>query len=479
MSLSDKIRNRRTDGSRSGGLAGAVYASLLLVSPLQLGAQPVNPLSGHKISFTNEVAPILVQKCIGCHNPDKAKGGLQLHAFDRLRQGGESKRPAIVPREPGKSELYRRITTTDADDRMPQKDDPLPAAEIATIERWIAEGARFDGPDPKAALMTLVPEEDNPSPPRFYPRPVPIQAAAFSADGNELATSGYHEVLVWNPTDARLICRIPGLPQRIQNLSYSPDGAWLALGGGAPGRSGEVVLVDARQHTVSRHLGRTSDTVLAVCFSPDGRRLATGGADNSIRIYAVPGGQELLVIQQHADWVMALAFNPTGALLASASRDRTARIYDAKTGELEATYTEHLAPVSAVAFCEDGKLVYSAGRDKRIHVWSPADGKKSAEIGGFDGEVDRLIAQGGRVFSCSDTDGVREYQSSDRKLLRSLTDGRELVYALAYHAPTKRLAAGTDDGRVSVWNAENGELLAAFKAFPAAPTTENQNARIK
>src|SRR6185369_12714804 len=187
------------------------------------------------VSFTHQIAPILARKCLTCHGPEKSKGGFRLDTFELLLKPGESKSASLVSGNPQQSELFRRITIKDEDDRMPQKADPLPDAEIVLIERWIKEGARFDGADSKAPLVSLVPRMPHPDPPANYARPVPVMALAFGRDGQELAIGGYHEITIWNPGDGKLLRRITNVAQRTQSLAYSPAGV-LAAAGGSPGQ---------------------------------------------------------------------------------------------------------------------------------------------------------------------------------------------------------------------------------------------------
>src|SRR5262245_49242712 len=77
------------------------------------------------VSFSRDIAPIFLKKCVTCHGPEKAKGKFQLHTFDLLTKGGESKEPTVVSGKPEQSKLFQLITAKDEDDRMPQKDDPL------------------------------------------------------------------------------------------------------------------------------------------------------------------------------------------------------------------------------------------------------------------------------------------------------------------------------------------------------------------
>ncbi|MBM3831611.1 MAG: hypothetical protein FJ406_13900 [Verrucomicrobia bacterium] len=438
-------------------------AGLLLASGLGVGGSTAAPTD---VSFTRDIAPILTKKCVTCHRPEKAKGNYQLHNFESLMKPGASQQASVKPGQPAMSELFRLLVAADADDRMPQKDDPLPKEQIALIESWIQQGAKFDGPNATAHLTSLIPREPHPNPPTSYARPVPVAALAFSPDGAQLAASGYHEVTLWDASNGKLLRRVKNLPQRIQALAWHPAGQWLAVGGGTPGQSGEITLVDATKGEVGKVLGRTIDTVMTLAFDAQGERLAAGGADNAIRVFSMPDGKELRLIQQHADWVLGLAFSPDGQHLASASRDRSARVFGLATGELEASYMGHEAPVSGVTFSPDGKSVYSCGRDKEVHFWAAKDGKKSGEIGGAEGELFRVLLADGQVFSCGADAQVRQHKLDDRSLVRALAGHGDRVYALAAHAPGKRLASGAHNGEVRVWNWEDGKPVAHFIAAP-------------
>jgi WD40 repeat protein len=419
-----------------------------------------------EVSFTRDIAPILARKCVACHGPEKAKGNYQLHHFETMLKPGASQLAAVTPGQPAKSELFRLLVTSDAEDRMPQKDDPLPKAQIALVEKWISQGAKFDGPDPRAHVASLSPRAPHPAPPASYPHPVPIAALAFSPDGAQLAASGYHEITLWDAATGQLLRRVKNLPQRLQALAWHPAGQWLAVGGGTPGQSGEIALVDMAKGEVAKVLATTIDTVMALAFDPSGERLAAGGADNVIRIFSLPDGKELRLIQQHADWVLGLAFSPDGQQLASASRDRSARVFHLGTGELQASYMGHEAPVSGVAFTPDGKSVYSCGRDKELHFWAAKDGKRGGKLPGAEGELLRVLEADGQLFSSSADAQVRHYQIDGRTLVRTFTGHGDRVLALAAHAPGKRLATGAHNGEVRVWNWATGAKVASFLALP-------------
>ncbi|QDT37638.1 PSD1 and planctomycete cytochrome C domain-containing protein [Stratiformator vulcanicus] len=96
------------------------------------------------VSFTSDVKPILARRCFACHGPDDAESGLALHERDSAFGEADSGLAAIVPGKPGESELIRRITSEDEFEKMPPEGDPVPAEEIATLRKWIAEGAKWE-----------------------------------------------------------------------------------------------------------------------------------------------------------------------------------------------------------------------------------------------------------------------------------------------------------------------------------------------
>jgi len=429
-----------------------------------MGLSIVAP-SRSETSFKNAVAPIFLEKCVACHGAEKSKGGFRLDSFAALMKGGESKKASVAPGSPESSRVFQLVTTTDADDRMPQKSDPLSEKEIATIRSWILEGAKFDGAAPDQSLAALVPYSPGAAAPIHYPFPQPVFALAWTEDGKQLASSGYHEALIWNE-DGKLTRRVAGLPQRIHGLAFVEHDKKLALAGGTPGKSGEILVCDLGSTEAPRLLARLPDVAVALALNKERTLLAAGGADNSIHVFEMPGGRELFVAQQHADWVAALAFSPSGKQIASASRDRTARVFDAKNGELLETYAEHLQPLFAVAFSSDGKKVFSGGREKRAHAWQVQEAKKSGEFPALEGDILAMIDARDRLIVAGADKAIRVFNANDRKEIKSLAGHHDWIYALAWSEATSRLASGSYDGEIRIWNPENAEAISSFKAAP-------------
>ncbi len=421
------------------------------------------------VSFSRHIAPILIEKCVACHGATQPKSNYRLDTYERLLRPGEFELPPVTPGKLDESELYRLVAEeTSKDSWMPKGGERLRDEQIALIRRWIEQGAQFDGADRSAPLASLVPRSYDPAP-QSYRAPLPVTAVAFHPQGHELAVSGYNEITIWNAADGTLLRRVGQVPQRIYGLAYSPDGTYLAVAAGVPGTRGEVLLVDASgSEPAGAHklLASMPDAAFDVAFSPDGTRLAACAADRSIRVFAVPEGTQQLLIEDHADWVMAVAWNPDGTRLASASLDKTSKVFDAATGEGLQTYNGHGERVFGVVFSPDGKQVITSGGDRQLHFWNPEDGKKIANVGGFGHEVYQLELLGGDVLSCSADKSVRHHRADNRAQVRVYSGHADWVYALAVHAASKRVASGSYDGEVRVWNAEDGKELLKFLASP-------------
>jgi Protein of unknown function (DUF1553)/Protein of unknown function (DUF1549)/Planctomycete cytochrome C/Carbohydrate binding module (family 6) len=97
----------------------------------------------HTIDFNTEVKPILNKKCITCHGGVKRKAGFSVLFRSEALANTESGKPAIIPGDPDKSELIRRLTLKDPEERMPYKHDPLTGDEISTLRKWIKQGAQW------------------------------------------------------------------------------------------------------------------------------------------------------------------------------------------------------------------------------------------------------------------------------------------------------------------------------------------------
>jgi len=155
-----------------------------------------------EISFFRDVLPILRQKnCTGCHQPAKQGGEYVMTDFASLLKGGESGEAAIVPGKTDKSYLIEQITPSEGKAAMPKDAPPLNETQIATIRKWIEQGAKDDTP------ASNRPQYDADHPPLYMAPPV-LKSIEYSPKGDLLAVGGYHEVLLHKADGSGLVARL-------------------------------------------------------------------------------------------------------------------------------------------------------------------------------------------------------------------------------------------------------------------------------
>ena len=137
------------DGNNTGDLIAAASP------PGERQPMPFATATGNeKVSFSKDLAPVLAQHCLGCHDNQRRRGGLSLATFSRLLRGGDSGAP-VSAGNPETSLLIAKLEGTADGQRMPQGRPPLPSDVIDKFRTWVTEGARFDGTSPQTPVADL------------------------------------------------------------------------------------------------------------------------------------------------------------------------------------------------------------------------------------------------------------------------------------------------------------------------------------
>src|SRR5688500_19303919 len=118
--------------------AAAVAATMWIAAMTAVARPAAQP--SPRVDFARDVKPILQARCLECHSQDKRKGGLSLATYGDALDGGRNG-PAIRPGNSARSLLIHRVTGA-VEPQMPKDEDPLTAAELALVRRWIDQGAR-------------------------------------------------------------------------------------------------------------------------------------------------------------------------------------------------------------------------------------------------------------------------------------------------------------------------------------------------
>jgi mono/diheme cytochrome c family protein len=275
-------------------------------------------------SYYKDVRPILQAHCQGCHQPAKPGGQYVMTEFARMVAGGESTEAAIVPGKPDASQLVTMITPSDGEAEMPKGKPPLSQVEIDVIRNWIEAGAEDDTPASAAVRY------DQEHPPVYDAQPI-ITSIDFSRDGQFLAVSGYHEVLLHHADGSGLAARFVGMSERIESVAFSPDGKWLAVSGGLPGRMGEIQIWDVTARELKLSVPITFDSLYGASWSPDSKLVAFGCTDNSVRAIDAATGEQVLLQRAPNDWTLDTVFSVDGSHLVSVGRDMAVKLIHVET----------------------------------------------------------------------------------------------------------------------------------------------------
>ncbi|MBD1858012.1 MULTISPECIES: caspase family protein [Leptolyngbya] len=242
-----------------------------------------------------------------------------------------------------------------------------------------------------------------------------ILSVAFSPDGCSIASGGEStRVQQWNVQTHNLIRSFEGHTSWIRSIKFTPDGKYIVSGSAdttlrlwnaqadssteavkvssdghhawvrsvAVSPTGEFVISSSDDKTVclwslsdgdcyfNQCFGRHDDRVLSVAISPDSNRrlVASGSADNTIRLWDLDQSSQPIVLKGHQSRVLSVAFSPEdGRYIVSGSQDKTLRLWDLQGDQI--WVQQHDDKVRAVVFSPDGKFIASGSEDRTIRLW--------------------------------------------------------------------------------------------------------------
>ncbi len=376
----------------------------------------IPPAATTAVDFAKDIHPILKEKCIRCHGPEKQKSEFRLDSREAALKGGEIGKGIVVGKS-AESDLIKRVAGLDPDDKMPPTGEPLSAQQVGLLRAWIDQGLKWsDVVDVKKVQRTDLAVLKGPT--------TWVTSLRYSPSGQRLATAGGHTLL------------------------FKP---------------GEVRVWDAASGKEEASFAGHQSTVWAAAFDQDGKRLATGGYDKLAKVWDVESGKEQATLKGHANWITCLAFTGDGKSVITGSEDATIKVWDASNGQEQATLKGHTGTVRALAFSPDGATLASASFDGTVKLWDLAGRKEIATLKGHSDAVWAVaFSPDGKLLATGGADGTAKlWAFGDQKDAApaeklALSGHRNWITSLAFTADGKRLATGSFDRTVRLWGVDDG-----------------------
>jgi len=316
--------------------------------------------------------------------------------------------------------------------------------ESATTEQSFVVKARPKPVEPKPTPVPEMKPEPKPETPVPAPEPAPAPAPKPASSGGQVGE----------------LRRMEGHTNNVMAVAYSPDGKRLVSGA----QDNVAIIWDATSKSELARLSGHANHVMSVAFSPDGKVVLTGGRDNAAILWNASDGSELRRFTRHEEAVIAVGFSPDMTYCFSASADGTICTWETQTTSV----TRRIAAgkISSAAFSANGKIALAGGQEKSIGVWDLQSGSQTGVLtGGFSKTTLALaISENGRYAASGGMDkSVVIWDLSSKSALRTLAGHDGWVQSLAFSSDNRYIMSGGKDDTVRLWDFESGSEVEAFR----------------
>jgi WD40 repeat protein len=247
----------------------------------------------------------------------------------------------------------------------------------------------------------------------------------------------------------------------VKSCAWSPDGKRIVTGG----RDGEVIIWGAESGEELRRLKGHNREVNSCAWSSDGKRIVTGGLDREAIIWDAESGEVLRRLKGHNSWINSCAWSPDGKRIVTGGRDGEVIIWDAESGEELRRLKEHNSWINSCAWSPDGEWIVTGGRDGEVIIWGAESGEELRRLKGHNGEVNSCAwsSDGKRIVSGGGGGEVIICDAESGEELRRLKGHNSWINSCAWSPDGKRIVTGGWDREAIICDAESGEVLHRLK----------------
>jgi len=231
----------------------------------------------------------------------------------------------------------------------------------------------------------------------------------------------------------------------VLNVKFSPDGQRIATAS-----ADNTIKLWRDDGTLLQTLIGHGSFVQGLSFSPDGKTIASASGDNTVKLWR-RDRISLRFLKDHTQQVNSISFSPNGQTLATASKDKTVKLWS-KDGILLKTLEGHDLSVNNVSFSPNGQTIATASEDKTVKLWTKDGVVQHTLKGHQDGVNGVTFSPDGRMIVTTSEDKTVKLWTKDGVLQRTLTGHTDKVNGVSFSPDGEMFATASDDKTVNLWN---------------------------